>query len=220
MMKDSYQEHRVKGSDPRYRYRGYPIISDQISREGLDTVCKQLEAVLQQGAPGAIVEFGCYAGTTSLFIRRILDDTGQSDRRTFHVYDSFEGLPEKTREDTSAAGVDFAAGKLYASKKELLQHFKNAGLRAPVIHKGWFNQLSADDVPSQIAFAFLDGDFYDSITSSLRLVWPRLAQGGRVLIDDYQRDTLPGVERAVHDFLQKRTVNRLRAEHNIAIIEP
>jgi O-methyltransferase len=72
-----------------------------------------------------------------------------------------------------------------------------------VIHKGWFNELSPKDVPKQIAFAFLDGDFYESIHTSLKLVWPRMVSGGIICIDDYKRDALPGVERAVSDFFGK-----------------
>jgi O-methyltransferase len=179
----------------------------------------QLEKTLGRQIPGAIVEFGCYIGTTSLFIRRVLDSTNQSASREFHVYDSFEGLPAKSSQDSNAAGVDFEAGKLYVSRKEFLQQFRAAGLQPPVTHKGWFNQLPLDDVPNPIAFAFLDGDFYDSIISSLRLVWPHMSPGGTIVIDDYKRETLPGVERAIHDFFQGKQLHSLRAEQNKAIIE-
>jgi O-methyltransferase len=218
-MKDSLKDHQLNRSDPRNRFMGYPIVSDQITREGVELVYNQLQHTLEQNIPGAVVEFGCYAGTTSLFIRRLLDGTGQSNVRLFHVYDSFEGLPPKSREDNNAAGVDFEAGKLYASKKDFIQQFKSANLGLPIIHKGWFNELSPNDVPAEIAFAFLDGDFYDSIISSLRLVWPRMAPGGRILVDDYRRETLPGVERAIRDFFQGKQVKNLRTAHNIAIIE-
>ncbi|HYH75718.1 MAG TPA: TylF/MycF/NovP-related O-methyltransferase [Candidatus Saccharimonadales bacterium] len=219
-MKDSYAaDHRIDRSNPRNQLRGYPIISDQISREALEVVCQQLETVLEHAIPGAAVEFGCYIGTTSLFWRRILDAAGQSEARAFHVYDSFEGLPPKSSQDANAAGIDFEAGKLYVGKKEFIQQFRTANLRTPVIHKGWFNQLQPADVPDPIAIAFLDGDFYDSIISSLRLVWPHMSEGGRILIDDYKRETLPGVERAVRDFLQGKHVKRLHHAHNIAIIE-
>jgi O-methyltransferase len=219
-MKDSYQaDHLVDRSHPRFQLRGYPIISDQISREALELVCSQFEATLDRGVPGAVVEFGCYIGTTSLFLRRILDERGQSDERPFHVYDSFEGLPPKSQQDNNAAGVDFEAGKLYVSKREFLQQFRSAHLQAPIAHKGWFNELAANDVPTPIAFAFLDGDFYDSILSSLRLVWPHMSEGGKILIDDYQRPTLPGVEQAIRDFLQGKQVKSLRGSHNIAIID-
>lgn len=216
-MKDTFSDHRLPRNNPRNWLRGYPVISDQISPEALEIICRQLESVLEQHTPGAIAEFGCYAGTTSLFIRRILDEQNESASREFHVYDSFEGLPEKTTQDANAAGIDFEAGKLYVSKKEFLRQFQDANLRPPIAHKGWFNQLADKDIPTSIAFAFLDGDFYDSIISSLRLVWPRLSKNGVILIDDFQRETLPGVARAIHDFFQGKPV-ALQATQNIAII--
>jgi O-methyltransferase len=217
-VKDSYKDHQLKKEDPKNWFRGHPIISDQINRDELGTVIGQLERALQQEVPGHIVEFGCYIGTTSLFIRRVLDQTKQSDRE-FHVYDSFEGLPEKGSKDSNAAGIDFEAGKLFVSKKEFLQQFRTAGLRAPASHKGWFSDITAAEVPEPIAFAFLDGDFYDSIVDSLRLVWPKMSEGGIIVIDDYKRETLPGVERAITDFFKDKHIKRLRGEHNKAIIE-
>jgi O-methyltransferase len=216
-MRDSYNDHKIRRDQPSNWLNGHPIISDQISRESLSVICKQLREILAADIPGAIVEFGCYVGTTSLFIRRELDAAGGSERRPFHVYDSFEGLPPKTAPDTSAAGVDFEPGKLYVSKREFLQQFHAANLRPPTIHKDWFGELTDADVPPEIAFAFLDGDFYESIIDSLRLVWPRLSPGGRIIIDDYQREALPGVDRAIRDFTQRKAV-QIRAEQNLAIL--
>jgi len=215
---DAYEHHRLPRT-PANQFRGHQIISDQVSRDDIALVWDELEKVLRANVPGDVVEFGCYAGTTSLFIRRLLDETGQSGKRAFHVYDSFEGLPAKVAQDQSAAGVDFEAGRLQVSKKAFLQEFHMAKLQVPVVHKGWFSDLGAADVPGQIAFAFLDGDFYDSILDSLKLVWTRMAAGGVVLIDDYARPELPGVEKAVRDFFQAETVPRLRLAHNIAIIK-
>lgn len=218
-MHDNFTDHQLKKGHPHHRFRGHSIISDQISQAGLAVVCSQLEEVLDNNIPGAIVEFGCYAGTTSLFIRRVLDSRGQSKKRSFHAYDSFAGLPPKSAEDRNAAGVDFEAGKLSVSKKEFLHQFQRAGLQPPIAHKAWFADLSDTDIPSPIAFAFLDGDFYGSITCSLRLVWPRMSPGGSVLIDDYQRPTLPGVERAVQNFFKDKPSGVLHVEHNIAVIK-
>jgi O-methyltransferase len=196
----------------------YPIISDQISRPALGVILGELEKILADRTPGSIVEFGCYVGTSSLFIRRLLDEYTPSIPREFHVYDSFEGLPEKSSYDRSAAGVDFRAGALMVSKKQFLHEFQKAHLAPPIIHKAWFKDLGGADIPPYIAFAFLDGDFYESIIDSLRLVWPRLAPGGVITIDDYRRETLPGVERAVRDFFQGKRFS-LRYAHNIAIIK-
>ena len=195
----------------------HPIVSDQVSREDIELVLRELDRVLEQGVPGDIVELGCYIGTTSLFIRRLLDEYGQSNNHAFHVYDSFAGLPPKDKQDTSAAGVDFKAGELAVSKKQFLHEFHKAHLQPPVVHKGWFEDLTEADIPAHVAFAFLDGDFYSSILTSLKLVWPRLSPGGVVLVDDYQRPELPGPERAVGDFFQAQPP-ALRVAHNIAII--
>lgn len=197
----------------------HPIISDQIAKAALSVVLRELEQILVQKVTGDIVEFGCYTGTTTLFLRRLLDQTGESTVRQLHVYDSFAGLPEKTIADLSATGIDFKAGELSISKKQFLREFQKAQLQAPVTHKAWFKDLQAKDLPGHIAYAFLDGDFYRSIIESLRLVWPRLSPGGAITIDDYQRGTLPGVEQAVTDFFQGKAV-RVHHEQHIAIIKP
>jgi len=176
----------------------YPIISDQVDRHDIQIVLEQLEHILEQGIEGDIVEFGCYIGTTSLFIARLLEQ--HRSNRAFHVYDSFEGLPPKSREDQSPAGNNFQAGKLAVSKKQFIREFQRARLPLPVIHKGWFSELTAQEVPERIAFAFLDGDFYESIRDSLKLVLPRMSHGGAIVIDDYAREALPGVARAVGEF--------------------
>jgi O-methyltransferase len=125
----------------------YPIISDQISRRELMVILSELEKKCQEDLR-AVVEFGCYGGTTSLFIRRVLD--AYASQASFHVYDSFEGLPEKARQDISPVGEQFVTGELSMSKKAFLHNFQRAGLRPPTVHKGWFKAVVEDDVPGNI----------------------------------------------------------------------
>jgi O-methyltransferase len=191
----------------------YPIISDQVNAAQLQVILGELEKTLEKKIEGDIVEFGCYIGTTSLFIRRLLDM--RRETKTFHVYDSFEGLPEKSSQDNSGAGEQFKAGELSVSKKQFLHEFQKANLKPPVVHKGWFGELSSSDVPDTIAFAFLDGDFYKSIKDSLQLVLPNMSRGGIVIVDDYAREALPGAARAVHDLLPRTPVQTV---HNLGII--
>jgi O-methyltransferase len=193
----------------------YPIISDQIGKPAMSVVLRELESALGRGTDGDVVELGCYIGTTTLFMRRLMNHFEAG--KLLYAYDSFEGLPAKVTQDASGAGEQFQGGELSVSKKQFLREFQKASLQAPITHKGWFKDLQPDQLPQQISFAFLDGDFYESIIDSLRLVWPRLSPGAVITIDDYQRDALPGVERAVRDFFQGKAV-RVHHEHNIAII--
>lgn len=201
----------------RDTYNGYPLVSDQVNAAQVAVVCRELKAVLEAGIMGDVVEFGCYVGTTSLFIQRLLQPYPDA---TFHVYDSFAGLPPKQPQDASPAGTEFQAGELTASRQELVRNFKQAGLPLPVVHKAWFNELTNADVPEHISFAFLDGDFYRSIMDSLKLVWPRLQPGGRIIFDDYNREALPGVQRAGHDYFAGSglPMPQVRIEQNLGII--
>lgn len=196
----------------------HPIISDQIDRAAMEVVLRELEIILNKDVEGDVAEFGCYIGTTSVFIRRILDGTGQSAERRFFAYDSFIGLPEKTSADSSTAGTQFKSGELTVSKKQFLNSFRKARLVAPITYKAWFKDLTDAQLPDKIAYAFLDGDFYESIIDSLELVWPRLSAGGVITIDDYERAALPGVTKAVNDFFVDKRI-KLHHEHGIAIIK-
>lgn len=195
----------------------YPIISDQVDIQELSIILNELELVLGSNIPGAVVELGCYVGTTSLFIARLLQ--AQTKKRDFHVYDSFEGLPEKTKKDESPLGVQFKAGELNATKKTLVKNFRQAELPLPVIHKVWFESLKEVDVPGAIAFAFLDGDYYESIMSSLQLIRPKLASGATVIIDDYNNQALPGARRAVDEWQNAYPLSRMRVEASLAILD-
>lgn len=193
----------------------YPIVSGQVDRAELAVILRELQKVLAAGIPGDVVELGCYVGTTSLFLQRLLKDTG----KVLHVYDSFAGLPPKTAPDASPAGEQFKAGELLATKAQFIKHFKQAGLPLPVIHKQWFEQLTPQDTPERICFAFLDGDFYTSILASLRLVWPKLVAGSVVLIDDYNAEALPGVAQAVREWSRNHRF-AIQTEASLAIIRP
>lgn len=201
---------------PRQLLARYPIISDQVEPRELAVILTECEAALGRTA-GDVVEFGCYTGTTSLFLARLLREI--APERQLHVYDSFAGLPEKTSHDASPAGEQFRSGELRASKSEFIKHFRQAGLPLPVIHKAWFDELRADDVPKEIAFAFLDGDYYESVMASLALVWPRLSPGACVVVDDYANEALPGARRAVDGWLQNHKA-RLQQTASLAVIRP
>lgn len=195
----------------------HPIISDQIERPALNVVLREFELVLKSNIPGDVAEFGCYVGTTSLFLRRMLNALDLSQTKLLYAYDSFTGLPGKTQADASGAGEQFRAGELAVSKKQFLHEFQKANLKPPITVKAWFKDITPEQLPEQIAFAFLDGDFYESIRDSIRLVWPRLIEGGTITIDDYNRAALPGVSRAVQEFIDGKSL-AVRHEHQIAII--
>ncbi|MBR3263895.1 class I SAM-dependent methyltransferase [Candidatus Saccharibacteria bacterium] len=207
----------------------------QVSDNETAVILSELSEVLSRGISGDVVEFGCYRGDTSLLLEKILEREFPGSVARLWIYDSFEGLPMKTREDVSVAGDNFKAGELFVTKREVVERFKKAGLRVPRVRKGFFEDLDAgdlntsgknlgtSDLPSEIAFAFLDGDLYRSIKTSLELVTPRMNHDGVILVHDYNNPQLPGVSRAVDEWMAKiadaqKTAPKLRRRESLAII--
>lgn len=193
----------------------YPIVSDQIDAKELAVILRECQKVLNNRVEGDIIELGCYVGTTSLFLQR--QRLEYAPNKALHVYDSFAGLPTKTNQDQSPAGEQFVAGELLATKAQLIRNFKQAHLPLPIIHKGWFSDLTTDDLPPKICFAFLDGDFYSSIMDSLKVIWPKLQQGAVVVVDDYQTEALPGVRQAIKEWSINHSFT-VRVEASLAIL--
>lgn len=169
---------------------------------------------------GDFVEFGCYKGDTSLMLAEILRLKSLKKpnlNAKLWIYDSFEGLPEKSEEDYSELGRDFKTGELAVSKKEVKERFLRANLPVPVIKKAWFEDLTEADLPEEISFAFLDGDLYESIKISLKLVENKIKKGV-IIVHDYNNEALPGVTKAVDEWVKKCDYEVYR-EYSLAIIE-
>lgn len=171
-----------------------------------------LREVLFNEVPGDIAELGCYNGTAALVLQKTVRTL--NPEKELHLYDSFEGLPESSNKDEP---TEYEKGSCKTTKEDLISKFAAFDEPLPVIHEGWFKEVLPDELPEQICFAHLDGDLYRSIMCGLQHVYPRLTKGGVVVIDDYcdpdllesdksqvENEILPGVRRAVTDFLSSR----------------
>lgn len=186
--------------------------NDQVSKTETEKILEIAHGQLY--VPGDFVELGCYKGDTSLLLVDILKETDKK----LYIYDSFEGLPEKTDKDESVAGENFKGGELYVTKREVKERFLRANLPVPVIKKAWFNELTDDDLPGKIAFAFLDGDFYESIRDSLKLIENKMADGGIIIVHDYNNPALPGVARAVDEWVIGKNLKITKYESVVIIL--
>lgn len=195
--------------------------NDQVSSTETAQLLKLAESSLD--LPGDWVEFGCYAGDTSLLLADLLKKSTSDIKTTtmgapkfvpqkglpvflkitrrLWLYDSFAGLPPKSLADQSALGEAFQSGALSVTKRAVKARFLRANLPLPIIKKAWFSDLTPADLPDQVAFAFIDGDFYQSIKNALNLLDGKLSTGSILAIHDYSNPALPGVRRAVDEWL-------------------
>ena len=205
----------------------------QVTARETEILLQELTKTLTHNIPGDVVEFGCYKADTSVLYQKLLESMGhggsilsenqanQTSQKILWLYDSFEGLPAKTREDNSAAGDAFQAGELLVTKREVIEKFKKMGLKLPKIKKAFFDDLDIIyDIPEKISYAFLDGDLYQSIKTSLHLVTDKMSQGGIIIVHDYNNPELPGSARAVDEWLKDHQpkVASFRVAETLAII--
>ena len=160
---------------------------------------------------GDVVEVGCFKGCTSRLLQMALERFGSE--KQLHVYDSFEGLPEKTKEDGTPL---YEKGLLISSIDVFRNNLK--GCRMPKIHKGWFEDTLPTGLPERICFGFLDGDYYSSIKVSLEHVWPRLSPGGILFVHDYPHPKFVGVAKAVDEFARVNHDVFMRVYRNSVIL--
>jgi O-methyltransferase len=188
-------------------------MTNQISSKEVEIILRELRRVINNGTSGDVVEFGCYDGGTSVHLAKEIIGTDKK----LYVYDSFEGLPEKTSADTSPLGLQFMPGELSVSKKQFIKNIMSARVPMPIIKKAWFSDLTLEDVPKQISFAFLDGDYYLSIVDSQKLIEKSIVTGSTIIVDDYGNSALPGVARAVDEWLSRHDAIK-KVEQSLAII--
>ena len=64
-----------------------------------------------QPTSSAIVELGCFVGTSTLGFRMVMDELGFTyPKHVLHVYDSWQGLPDQGGGDRGAEKPSVAGG--------------------------------------------------------------------------------------------------------------
>ena len=172
-----------------------------INDDQLDQLVLYALDVIERGVEGDFVEFGCYVGESSKYLRKTLDETNSN--KDLYVYDSFEGLPPLSKHEE---GMGWRPGTLNVAEEVLIKNFRDNNLKPPYTCKGWFKDIPDYRIPEKVCYAFLDGDFYDSIYDSLVKVYDKVQEGGYILFHDYERNDLPGVRAAIEDFLRERGI--------------
>lgn len=170
-----------------------------ISWNQVEKLVETLISTVSDDIAGDVVEFGCYVGESSKYLMKTLIET--KSNKKLYVYDSFEGLPELTKWEQNTG---WRPGTLNTTRDVLEMNFKTNGLPVPFVHKNWFKDIPEQSLPEKIAFAFLDGDFYNSIYDSLDKIFDRVEDNGYILFHDYARNDLPGVKAALDDYLTER----------------
>lgn len=194
---------------PRLRFEGRdnaPTAYTVIGMTRLNNLQFCVEDVLKNNIPGDLIECGAWRGGATIFMRAILKAYSVTDRKVF-VADSFEGMPEtnpakypmdKGMEKSSSLYSDY----FKVSLEQVKANFASFDLldSQVVFLKGWFKETLPTAPIQKLAVLRVDADLYESTMDSLVNLYPKLAVGGYLIVDDF--GCYPACSQAVLDYRQ------------------
>ena len=152
------------------------------------------------------VECGCWKGHSAYIISTLINDSGK--KINFHIFDSFEGLSEATKNDES-----FYL-KSSKEKRRINQHFSSSEIllrnvlkdfNFVKIYKGWIPSRFSEIKNEKFSFVHIDVDLYEPTFESLKYFYPRLEKGGIIVCDDYNFTDFPGAKKAWDEYFKDKT---------------
>lgn len=210
------QNYRLKalGGNAETRKRNRVVYESMpyslVGWRGLEATYDAVVAANREQLPGVIVECGVAQGGSALLLARLA--TTETPSREIWLFDSYEGLPEATKDDY-IGGVTgrhvrplpkgSCLGTIEQVSTLLFETFKLP--RKPIhLVKGWFQ----DTLPvtrqrlGTIAVLRLDGDWYESTKCCFENLYDQVAPGGFVILDDYH--SCFGCQKATDEFMRAR----------------
>lgn len=178
-----------------------------IGLKRLDNLQHCVEDVLLRKVPGDLIETGVWRGGATIFMRAILKARNELDRRVW-VADSFEGLPKPNTEAYPADTGDTHHERhgFIVSIDDVKANFRRFDLLDDQVRflKGWFRDTMRVAPIEQLALLRLDGDMYESTIQVLESLYPKLAPGGYIIVDDY--GAVDGCRQAVDDYREREGI--------------
>ncbi len=138
----------------------------------------------------AAVELGVGGGD---YVRWLVD-TGN---KNVWAYDTFDGkFPLETAGEGEDIDVFVWGGQ--SSNTSVRAALEAIGVTCVT---GLFPETFPENHPSSVSFVHVDMDTYHATSAALRLFDPLMIEGGEFLIHDYNNHAMPGVQRAVDEFV-------------------
>jgi O-methyltransferase len=176
--------------------------------EGRIALVRAVRHLLRHEIEGCFVECGVWRGGCGMAMALTVLDEGRADR-DLYLYDTFEGMTAPTAVDKSFDGVSAqehldrdASVRCIAGLDDVRRNLESTKYPQQRVHfiKGPVEQTLPGRAPAgPIALLRLDTDWYESTRHELVHLFPRLRQGGILIIDDYGH--WQGARKAVDEYL-------------------
>jgi hypothetical protein len=224
--KKGYRELMLRGYFrkwwyPRYQFQYFPrqlcFLANCIDRTS--------------NVDGAIIEIGCAHGLTTTFLYEYMTDSKIA--KEYICIDTFSGFtPDDISVERNQRGKDFEYEATF--KNNNVEWFKEAlrwrHITDITVIEGDICALDRSLLPEKVAFCLLDVDLYRPVKIGLERIYPRLGQGGIIVVDDCWSkpthlwvdgvsDAYDGATQAYQEFTSELGLPKKFIETKLAIIE-
>ena len=158
------------------------------------------EMLDEDGIKGNVAELGVFRGDFAREINRLFPD------RILYLFDTFEGFSEEDAVTEQKEGY---------SPKNRTGYFSNTSEQVVMekmlypemieIRKGFFPK-TAENLEDIFCFVNLDADLYAPTLAGLTYFYPRMVDGGVILVHDYFSKAFKGAKAAVREFAKQQNV--------------
>jgi hypothetical protein len=179
------------------------------------TLIQAIEDVRRRGVKGDFVECGVWKGGNLIVAGLMRAALGSPEQ--IWGFDTFQGMSEPTSRDRKTGDTKDAQAKFeklardghnewcFSPIDEVRRNFeRECGNLNVKLVPGKVEDTLRDpaNVPQSIAILRLDTDWYESTKIELEILYPRLAPGGILIIDDYGE--WAGARQAVDEYFAGR----------------
>jgi O-methyltransferase len=149
---------------------------------------------------GDFVECGVFKGFCSSVLMKYLDF--QDLPRQAYLYDTFEGLPEKTSTEQERRNWDYThydAESIYNGVREKFSRYKNVHIVRGIVPDSF-----AVSAPEKIAFLHIDMNSEMAEMLALEHLFDKVVPGGMIVFDDFGWTTNVNQMKAELAFMNQR----------------
>lgn len=176
------------------------------SPERIFALIQAIKYIVKNRIRGDVVECGVWKGGSIMAVAMTLLKLNCREK-TLYLFDTFEGMTQPEEWDVTYYGQPakdiLDQVRCYASLAEVESTVCGMGYDRSKIRfvKGRVEETIPDQAPDEISLLRLDTDWYMSTRHELNHLFPRLVQGGVIIIDDYGH--WRGSQRATDEYVEQ-----------------
>jgi hypothetical protein len=217
--------------DPEFRpLMGFVKPYTMTSIERMHELYKAVEYIAKARIPGDMLECGVWRGGSMMLAAKTLRSVHDTSR-TLYLLDTYEGHPmphhehdvdlwgnrakdEWAKHRRTDQGSDWAK----VSIDDVRANMELTGYPMDQVRliKGMVENTAATVPPAPLSLVRLDTDWYESAKVALEAFWPRLSQGGVMIVDDYGH--YQGQRKAVDEYFADQPVLLHRVDYSCRTI--